>query len=303
MNFIIEGNLNFYDELYKSLDSDSEDNSNNVCLITGTALIDKFVVLECNHSFNYAALYTEICKQKFEFQTYSTDSLSKNDLHFIKNNNIHYYIKCPYCRHVQYTLLPYYPDLPFIKKYGVNTDDIDFKVVKVFIPPSLYNPITSSYKIYGYTFKKGTCCHLTNFNNKNIPCYNTISTEIFAPDGTIKTFCSIHVKENVKKFHLEIQETKKINKATKLFEKELMKKDKQTKLLEKKIKKKDTTNAVISSVCDISVFQTDLNTTSSSNKCCAILKTGSKKGLQCGNTSFQNNVCKRHQCPIVKTIE
>ena len=286
MNYKIEGNLNFYDELYKSLDSDTEDNTSNVCLISGTTLTDKYVTLECNHSFNYAALYTEICKQKFDFQTYTNESLSKNDLQFIKNNQINYYIKCPYCRHIQYTLLPYYDDLPFIKKYGVNTDDVDFKVYKpVYNHVNLYNS-NSQYKLYGYTFKKNVCCHLTNINNKNIPCYNTFSTEILAPDGTIKTFCSNHVKENVKKFKLEIQETIKLEKETKKKEK-LEQKEKK----EKKVKE-PSTNIVTSNVCEISEFTSDINNTS--NNCLAILKTGPRKGQHCGNSIFKDNVCKRH---------
>ena len=67
-NYKIEGDINFYDSLYNSLDydSDKEDNSKKqICEISGQELKDRFVTLECNHTFNYDALYTEICKQKF----------------------------------------------------------------------------------------------------------------------------------------------------------------------------------------------------------------------------------------------
>ena len=57
----------FYEELYKSLDTNDDNNSNEVCQITGMPLIDKYVTLECGHKFNYDAIYTEIHKQKFIF--------------------------------------------------------------------------------------------------------------------------------------------------------------------------------------------------------------------------------------------
>ena len=82
--YTIEGNINFYDELYKSLDSSDDeikcDDENkgddeikgdheitgnyemNECQITGLPLGDKSVTLECKHNFNYIPLYREICK-------------------------------------------------------------------------------------------------------------------------------------------------------------------------------------------------------------------------------------------------
>ena len=51
-NYIIEGNINFQEELYKLLDEPSDD-ENDICQITGLPLTEKYVILECNHHFNY----------------------------------------------------------------------------------------------------------------------------------------------------------------------------------------------------------------------------------------------------------
>ena len=125
----IEGNVNFFAELQKSMnDSDLED-SLNVCQITGLPLTDKHVKMKCGHMFNYESIYTEICKQKFEFYSYTLDSLSQNDLQKFRLSGKQYFIKCPYCRSIQTELLPYYEELGLLKKYGVNTSDIAYKVV------------------------------------------------------------------------------------------------------------------------------------------------------------------------------
>ena len=50
--YLIEGEIDFYKKLYESLDDNTE-HEENICNITGSPLIDKYVTLECNHSFNY----------------------------------------------------------------------------------------------------------------------------------------------------------------------------------------------------------------------------------------------------------
>ena len=62
-NYKIEGNIDFYGSLYSSLDYDSDnepdtEDKTQVCEITGQKLVANFVTLECNHKFNYDALYT-----------------------------------------------------------------------------------------------------------------------------------------------------------------------------------------------------------------------------------------------------
>jgi hypothetical protein len=274
-NYKIEGDINFYDSLYNSLDydSDKEDNSKKqICEISGQELKDRFVTLECNHTFNYDALYTEICKQKFDFQTYTMDTLSKKDIQSIRDKKIEYFIKCPYCRNIQFTLLPYYDDLPFAKKYGVNTDDPDFKVTKTYS----YNiPTNHTFTLYGYQFSKGTCCKTNLINGKNVPCWQKYTTPIIAPDNTTKELCTIHVRPEVKEFKLQIK--KKIIEE-KMLAKEQAKALKAKTLEEKKNKKAEK-----------------LNEKKATLLCTAILKTGLRKGETCGQkSSGEHTLCKRH---------
>ena len=58
----IEGGINFFDELYKSLDTTNVE-EDNICLISNQVLVDKFVELNCGHKFNYIPLYNGRIKQ------------------------------------------------------------------------------------------------------------------------------------------------------------------------------------------------------------------------------------------------
>lgn len=316
-NYKIEDNIDFYKELYNSLDYDSDtetktDTKTNICQITGLELKDKYVTLECSHKFNYDALYTDICKQKFEFNSYTTDVLSANDLKKIKDSNVEYYIKCPYCRNIQFELLPYYDDLTFTKKYGVNTNDTDYRVVKTLNFQSNSNNGHYTHKMYGYTFKKGICCKMVTKNNKQIPCYNTYSTELMTYDGlskeySIKHFCPIHIREEIKQNKIEIQK-KKIEEKIKAKEDKLKIKEDKLKIKEdKKINsilltkpKLSKQNTVISTENIISAFS-PLDTLEQAQLCLgcnAVLKTGSRKGSICGVKIYENNMCKRHNSNI-----
>ena len=283
-NYKIEGNINFYESLYNSLDYDSDKEENNndkskkqICEISGQELKDRFVTLECSHTFNYDALYTEICKQKFDFQTYTMDTLSKKDMQTIRDKKMDYFIRCPYCRNIQFTLLPYYHDLPFVKKYGVNTDDPDFRVIKTF---SSYNVSPNhTFTLYGYQFSKGECCKTNLINGKNVPCWQKYTTPIIAPDNTTKELCTIHVRPEVKEFKLQI---KKKLMEDKMLAKEQAKALKDLKALELKEKKekkeKDKKETMLCIPC----------------KCTAILKSGLRKGETCDKNALENSLCKRH---------
>ena len=225
-------------------------------------------------------MYTEICKQKFDFQSYTADVLSKTDLKKIRDNNFDYYIKCPYCRHIQFDVLPYHDNLPFQLKYGVNTCDPDFRVVKTsYIPSSSHLPANYTFNLYGYQFTKGACHKETiNSNGKNVPCYNCYATPIVAPDGTTKLYCPNHVRPEVKAFKLEI---KKKAIEDKIKAKEMAKAAKEAKNALKEVK-------------EVKEVKTDII-------CTAILKTGPKKGQACCQKVFgnlivgeNNNLCKRH---------
>jgi hypothetical protein len=290
-NYKIEGNIDFYSSLYSSLDYDSDDqesdqNKKQICEITGQILTNHFVTLECNHKFNYEAIYTEICKQKYDFQSYSSDVLSKKDYQKVRDSKLDYYIKCPYCRHIQFTLLPYHEDLPFQKKYGVNTNDTDYRVIKTSYAPRSV-PSNYTYMFYGYKFSQGTCSKGTiNSSGKNVPCYNCYATPLVAPDGSTKLFCPNHVRAEAKAYKLEIKKKEieeklkaKAEAKQKALEEKALKKQK---VLEEKELKSETKKPKVVKSETICV------------PCTAVLKTGLRKGEPCGLSAGENNLCKRH---------
>ena len=176
--------------------------------------------------------------------------------------------------------MPYHEDLPFQKKYGVNTDDTDFKVIKASYASSCL-PANYTFKIYGYQFSKGECCKkYLNINCKEVPCYNAYSTPIVAPDGSTKHFCPGHVRQEVKTFKFEIKKKAiedKLIKKQKAAEEKALKKQK---ALDEKEKKK----AEVKEPNVICV------------PCMALIKTGPRKGEACNQKSnSENNLCKRHQ--------
>ena len=114
--YTIEGNVNFYDELYKSLDvKDTVDNGEKVCLITNLPLTEHSVKLECGHEFNYMALFHDISNHKQKFNAMEASHLRRDEL------------RCPYCRKKQTKLLPYYPEMNVPKVNGVNFLDENHK--------------------------------------------------------------------------------------------------------------------------------------------------------------------------------
>lgn len=99
-NYIIEDDIDFYQELNMSSNKDL----NDVCLISNEQLNKNSIKLPCNHTFNYLPLYTEICKQKTKFNSLEITKLKTNQ------------IKCPYCRLIINNLLPFNPDVEGVSK-------------------------------------------------------------------------------------------------------------------------------------------------------------------------------------------
>ena len=91
--------------------SDDEENEDNICLISGGNLIENFVELHCGHKFNYFELYNEVYNQKKK----KTSSYGMYRLR-------PYQIMCPYCRHIENSLMPLPYRLPpgVEKIHGVN---------------------------------------------------------------------------------------------------------------------------------------------------------------------------------------
>ena len=310
VKYVIEGGLNFYEELYKSFDEEQADtdanlNDENQCQITGLPLTDRFVTMECNHKFNYTALYKDIYNQKFIFRSYTYSSLSDADKEKFDDAKTDYFIKCPYCRNIQFTLLPYYEDMVDIeKRYGINS----LGKLENDKPFSIFNSSNNySYSAYGYTFKKGLCCKvLGNVDGKDILC----SSKIAAPvEGMNKSFCSSHIRVAVREYKLEKIRKEK---ALKKEEKEAQKKQKEE---EKEAQKKQflkitgalkmlkkVKNVVTSQTIEIPTFE---GIDQVNNLCQTILKSGPRKGQLCGNKALKNvsGCCSRHKdlAPALET--
>lgn len=277
MKYTIEGNFNFYEELYKSLDDSSNNNNDDdKCLITNEPLIENYVTLECKHKFNYDALYKEIYSQKCTLRLYTVQNLSPNMYTIYKKSGKDYFIKCPYCRNIQFELLPDLNQDKYPKVYGINTYD------KSYIRVEDGNAKGYKYKGYFYNMSKANKC-------VHDGCVSTIC----AFNDKFKFFCcSTHMPLQVSKRKLELKLQAKETKMKIKEEKEKIKQEK-IKIKEEKIKNKKHVNTVIATNSEITEY------IPSEEKiltyiCSAILKTGLNKGHPCGSTIFCEGLCKRH---------
>lgn len=285
--YTIEGNINFQEELYKLLDEESEnEDEDDLCHITGLSLKDKFVTLECNHRFNYEALYKEIYKQKYEFKTYGVNSLQKQDLLKFNKSTQDFFIRCPYCRNLQFTVLPYYEELGLNKIYGINS--VDEKLKPIFIN----NNQNYTFNKYGVTFKYGSSCH--EINNYSDKCNNNYTANIL---NTQLYYCKYHYIDGLKKH--KISERKKKQELKNLIKKE---RDKllEEKNIEREVKgllplkrlhviKKKVEN-VVEQAQEIQLYVDEQDIS-----CKSIIKSGPNKGKECGCKKIETNgLCKRH---------
>jgi hypothetical protein len=301
VKYIIEDGIDFYEELYKSLDEPeaNEEELDNQCQITGTPLIDRFVTMECNHKFNYSALYTEIYKQKFVFQTYKFSTLTDSDQAKFKEAKKDYFIKCPYCRTIQFTLLPYYDDMSFDKRYGINslekTGSDDMFAIK-------FNEYNSYYTAYGYTFKQGSCCKVLGIvDSKDIMCTAKMSAPIAEMN---KSFCSAHIRAAVKQYKLDKKQKEKEDANNEKMAIKKQKEDEKASLKQQFLKIKEALkmvknvkkvkNVVTTQTIEIQTFDP---TVVNENLCITILKSGPRKGQTCGNKALKNGkgFCSRHK--------
>jgi hypothetical protein len=282
----IEGGINFFEELYKSLDiEDNIEEDDNKCLISNTILTDKFVELECKHKFNYIPLYNDLVNHKMKFN--NMESMST----FLKTNQI----RCPYCRNKQNTLLPFYEELGLQKVNGVN----------------FYDPkIGSNFNEHIY---KNKCDYMvinekyndtineSETNKKYLPCCKFCSTQIIHYNsdnpfealltyGDNKYYCYEHKKIMIKKYKLEqkekLLEEKKQLKAQQKTEKAKAKAEEKSKAKELKMlsKKQNDENVVLG----------PLTLNNEINGCIQILRNGLNKGKKCGCKIISENMCKRH---------
>jgi hypothetical protein len=298
----IEGNIDFFSELYKSLDDETKLESEsdiNLCLITNQPLTDKFVELTCGHKFNYISIYNDIYnhKKKFNQMEGKASSLQVNE------------IRCPYCRKKQIGVLPYYEELVKEKTNGVNFYD---------------ETETQCNNCFNQSFYNGKCEFIITPHisiNSYIKPYKCSSSYVTKLEYDNKSYCYIHnrfmikkiekeKKENEKKLKEELKQKKKEEMIQKKNFKEELKQKKKEELIQKKNTKKELKQIVINSKQKIleenenenvilNSFAEDENIVVSSNiiinnVCNQIIKTGLNKGNQCGLPILSDCLCKRH---------
>lgn len=286
--YYIEGNFDFYEELYKALDEEDKVQDNDVCLITNLPLNDRYVKLNCGHKFNYGPLYNDLVKFKTKF-----NNMEKPGQRLDKNE-----IRCPYCRNKQKELLPYYSDMPFKKVKGVNClfDSVQ--------EPTLSKRCEFIYSTHSENGeeqpKKIQCCksgYLLSSMTHHI--HNYIIANNFSMPENDKYYCYMHSRIVIKEYAmqqkaLQKQKIKEMKNADKQKEKEAKQAEREVKKAEKK-KEKEALQKMKKSVIENelsnetnTIIQIDID------KCSEILKSGANKGQKCGHVVFNECLCKRH---------
>jgi hypothetical protein len=264
--YSIEGNIDFYSELYKSLDQD--ESVQDECLISNTPLTENYVTLECNHKFNYVPLFKDLVNRKSKLAAMDVQNLKVNE------------IRCPYCRNKESNLLPYYENMGVDKVHGVNYIDESKMAVTKHLASSYFS---------------GTCNHkIIMPNNSELCCYNTYVCTF--SDG--KDYCYNHVRAKERqilkdKLLAKKIEEKKMKLEAKLKEKEekiLAKAEAKLKAKEEKQKEKEMNKKTTT----IQVLANENVVISSSIGCQQVLKTGLRKGQTCGCKATIGDFCKRH---------
>lgn len=290
----IEDNIDFFNELYKSLDI--EDNNNkteedeNLCLITKNKLTEYYVELDCGHKFNYEPLFKDIKnhKQKFNAMEGSLNRLSIPE------------IRCPYCRNKQKKLLPYYKELGLPKVFGVNYIDNNYQEKK---PHYLFN--ICEFLSENENFNSNLPEDLDNCKFKKCLCKGTkILNHSYQEFQDNKNYCWTHKKILFAKYKKQLSDNKKKEKEE-LKNKQIEEK-KQKKQLEKEEKKQvkeqlKKTKTKLKSENVILNFSKENaeNVENAENAvnielCNKLLKNGSNKGNYCGCKIYKENLCKRH---------
>lgn len=268
-NYIIEGNINFYEELYKSLDNEEnitlEDEDKNICLISGEKLVEFFIELKCGHSFNYIPLYNDILnhKKKFNYKESGKSYLGKNQ------------IRCPYCRRVQDELLPFHPSKNVKQVYGVTVNSMDKD-------NSYYCEYKTVYELFNKDLPEDPI-----HNPQYMSCNNYHNEKIYEQDEVSKCdkyYCIKHCNLlNKQKLKAEKEKIK--------FEKMQAKIELKKIVLEAKMNK---SKQPLKSKPNDSSEENIVLSESNMNGCKDILKSGLKKGLPCGLPLFNIYQCKRH---------
>lgn len=254
-NYIIEGNFDFYKELYESLDdsgNNTDELSAQVCLISNAPLTKHFVELECKHKFNYVPLFKDLVNHKTKFSSLDTHRLKVNE------------IRCPYCRNKQGNILPYIEEIGVPKEHGVNWINMELM--------STTNVID---------LKIGQCC----WGNGN-ECY---AIHVLTNGSTNLDYCYYHYKLTARKAMMAQKLKQKLEAKALIAQQKAEEKQKKFDAKnEAKAAKALGKNVAL-------VANTDENVILLAQPMCqAILKSGTRKGQACGGAVKLNNCCTRH---------
>jgi hypothetical protein len=299
--YIIEGGIDFFSELYKSLDDDESifktEQDNNLCLITNQALTTNYVTMNCGHKFNYIPLFKDIDNHKKNFNNMESSSgrLGKNE------------IRCPYCRKKQTDLLPYYENFGIPKVPGINELYVvepvksykHYHSCEYIIPVNSLNgdPVLDASgvphvaKCYFYGSQIEFCANNTNYGDTKYYCWNHKKIMIRKYKKELLEKAKAAAKEAKLKAK---EEAKKVKEEAKIKEKEEKKLLKQT-----KVKKNVTAN--INEIINENNNEENLvlgpsTLQENNNGCISILKSGVNKGKPCCSVIYNHDekLCKRH---------
>jgi hypothetical protein len=303
-----DSNTLFYTELYKLLDYDSDNESDtNKCLISCETLVDKFVKLPCNHSFNYIPLYNDIKNHKTKFNHMETSS----------GKLLTHEIRCPYCRNIHAELLPYYEEMGLAKIHGVNC-----------VEPTPHNNVPADKACSYVDADNSTACSCyaikVNVTDKKLYCYyhNMIVNSAYRAQIKANKKLVLEAKQKIKdekqkikdekqKIKDEKQKIKNVNQKLK-EEKQKVKEDKKlvleakqnakTPVIEAKkaIEYIDLTNEDTQNTIENLITIKEEPVITPPCGCIATLKTGPRKGQVCNKRTFQSEMCKLHYCIFLK---
>jgi hypothetical protein len=280
-HYNIEGNIDFYAELYNSLHEDEKNTDKKdahdgskkeeeyVCLISNMPLTENHVKLPCKHSFNYLPLFKDLVNYKKKYLLMESTPLKISQ------------IRCPYCREKHDMLLPFYEGMPGVtEEHGVNCID--------------------ETKIHGVPMTPTSCCFIvahTSYNGSPMVCNNYG----YLLQENNKYYCNYHKYKMIKSMQKKAQmEAKAVEKKKKALEKELAKEEEKKKKLEAKaLAKAEATKmkAGAKKKQKPEVINLDDNVILSNapSGCVQILKSGERKGQCCGASSiYLENMCMRH---------
>jgi hypothetical protein len=279
-HYNIEGDIDFYTELYKSLHEDdkntdekddgSKKEEEHVCLISNMPFTENHVKLPCKHSFNYLPLFKDLVNYKKKYLLMESTPLKISQ------------IRCPYCREKHDMLLPFYEGMAGVtEEHGVNCID--------------------ETKIHGVPMTPTSCCFIvshTSYNGSPVVCNNYG----YLLQENNKYYCNYHkykmIKSMQKKSQMEAKAAaKEAEKKKKILEKE---EEKKKKLEAKKMKeaaKLSVKKQPKQPKQKLEIINLDDNVILSNapSGCVQILKSGERKGQCCGASSiYLENMCMRH---------